>query len=110
MGRAMKDSGIEWIGEIPENWKIERLQWCLQEINERNDPIKTTQILSLTNKLGVLPYEDKGNQGNKAKEDLSEYKLAFENTLIVNSMNVIIGSVGISHYMGCVSPVYYVFR
>ena len=110
MTRAMKDSGIEWIGEIPEGWHLSRLGWCLDEIKEKNDPIKTTNVLSLTNKLGVIPYEEKGNQGNKAKEDYSQYGLAFENTLVINSMNVLIGSVGISKYYGCVSPVYYVFK
>ncbi len=110
MAREMKDSGIEWIGEIPAEWEISRLQWCLEEIKEKNDPIKTTNVLSLTNKLGVIPYEEKGNQGNKAKEDYSQYGLAFENTLVINSMNVLIGSVGISKYYGCVSPVYYVYR
>lgn len=105
-----KDSGIEWIGKIPEDWSLERLQWCMDEVNIKNQPIQTTQVLSLTNKLGVVPYEEKGNQGNKAKEDISEYKLAYTGSLIVNSMNVIIGSVGISNYTGCVSPVYYVFN
>ena len=110
MARAMKDSGIEWIGEVPETWNLSRLQWCLEEIKEKNDPIRTSNVLSLTNKLGVVPYEEKGNQGNKAKEDYTQYGLAFENTLVVNSMNVLIGSVGISKYYGCVSPVYYVYK
>lgn len=110
MYRPMKNSGIEWIGKIPEDWSLERLQWCMDEVNIKNQPIQTTQVLSLTNKLGVVPYEEKGNQGNKAKEDISEYKLAYTGSLIVNSMNVIIGSVGISNYTGCVSPVYYVFN
>ena len=48
--REMKDSGVEWIGEIPETWIVERLQWHLDEIKESNSPIKTTQVLSLTNK------------------------------------------------------------
>jgi len=110
MAREMKDSGIAWIGEIPREWNIGRLEWCLEEIKEKNDPIRTTNVLSLTNKLGVVPYEEKGNQGNKAKEDYSQYGLAFENTLVINSMNVLIGSVGISKYYGCVSPVYYVYK
>lgn len=109
MPKKMKESGVEWIGSIPEHWTVQRLQWCLQDINVKNNPIQTTQVLSLTNKLGVVPYEEKGNQGNKAKENLEEYKIAYENTLVINSMNVIIGSVGISQYYGCVSPVYYVF-
>lgn len=30
--RQMKDSGVEWIGQIPEDWRIERLQWYLDEV------------------------------------------------------------------------------
>lgn len=110
MNRQMKDSGIEWIGEIPEAWNTDRLQWHLKEVKESNSPIRTENILSLTIESGVIPYEDKGNQGNKAKENYEEYKLAFPDMLVVNSMNVIIGAVGISKYFGCVSPVYYVFN
>ena len=106
----MKYSGIEWIGDIPEEWKTLRIQFCLDEIVEKNDPIQTTQILSLMKDRGVMLYDEKGDIGNKAKEDCSEYKIAYPNTLIVNSMNILIGSVGISNYFGCVSPVYYVFK
>lgn len=108
--REMKDSGIEWIGDIPKDWQIDRLQWHLKEVNVLNNPIQTEDVLSLTIGAGVIPYVEKGNQGNKAKEDCSQYKIAFPNTLVVNSMNVIIGAVGISKYLGCVSPVYYVFE
>ena len=106
----MRDSGIKWIGKIPNSWKVERLQWHLDEVKESNDPIMTTQILSLTNKLGVILYEEKGEQGNKAKEKLDDYKLAYPNTIVANSMNILIGSVGKCDYFGCVSPVYYVFK
>lgn len=108
--REMKDSGIEWIGEIPSDWKLERSQWHLEEVNISNNPIQTNNVLSLTNKLGVVPYEEKGNQGNKSKENVYEYKLAYPNTIVANSMNILIGSVGLCDYFGCVSPVYYVFR
>ena len=109
MAREMKDSGIEWIGQIPERWDLIRLENCMTQINEKNTKLKMHNILSLSKKNGVTPYEDRGNQGNKSKEDLSEYKLAYKNTIIANSMNILIGSVGISYYDGCVSPVYYVF-
>ncbi len=108
--REMKDSGIEWIGEIPCDWKLERSQWHLEEVNISNNPVQTSNVLSLTNKLGVVPYEEKGNQGNKSKENVYEYKLAYPNTIVANSMNILIGSVGLCDYFGCVSPVYYVFR
>lgn len=110
MDKNMIDTGIEWIGTIPASWKVERLQWQLEEINEKNNPIKTTNILSLTNKLGVVPYSEKGNQGNVAKENYDEYKVAYPDTIVANSMNILIGSVGYCNYFGCVSPVYYVFK
>ena len=105
----MKDSGIEWVGEIPATWDLNRIQCCLREINVQNSPIQTTQVLSLVKDVGVMLYEEKGDIGNTAKTDVRGYKLAYPNTLVVNSMNILIGSVGISKYFGCVSPVYYVF-
>lgn len=108
--RKMKDSEIGWVGQIPNNWPVKRLQYCLSEIKSINNPIQTDQVLSLVKDIGVMPYEEKGNIGNKSKTNVSEYKLAFPNTLVVNSMNILIGSVGISQYFGCVSPVYYVFQ
>lgn len=108
--REMKDSGIGWIGEIPQNWNLSRLQYSLEEINEKNEPIRSKQVLSLVKDVGVMLYEEKGDIGNKAKANLNEYKLAYPNSLVVNSMNILIGSVGISNYFGCVSPVYYVFK
>ena len=108
--QSMKDSGIEWIGKIPIDWNIKKLKRCIIEINEKNNPVKMTNVLSLTKDKGVIPYENKGNQGNKSKEDLTQYKIAYKDTIIANSMNVIIGSVGISNYDGCVSPAYYVFK
>ncbi len=108
--REMKESGIEWIGTIPTTWELKRIQHTIEEIKVKNSPVQTEQVLSLVKDKGVMLYEDKGDVGNKAKENVSEYKLAYPNTLVVNSMNILIGSVGISDYFGCVSPVYYVFK
>ena len=105
--REMKDSGIEWIGDIPADWNIKRVKSVLCERNESNNPIQIDEILSLTNNRGVIPYEEKGDVGNKSKEDLTGYKLAYPGDIVLNSMNVFIGSVGLSSYFGCVSPVYY---
>ena len=105
--REMKDSGIDWINNTPATWEIKRIKAVLVERNESNNPVKTDFILSLTNDRGVIPYADKGEIGNKSKEDLSGYKLAYPNDIVLNSMNVFIGSVALSSYYGCVSPVYY---
>lgn len=105
--RKLKDSKIEWIGKIPEDWNIKRIKTVLCERNESNNPIQTDIILSLTNNRGVIPYAEKGDIGNKSKEDLTSYKLAYPGDIVLNSMNVFIGSVALSSYFGCVSPVYY---
>ena len=105
--REMKDSGIDWINNTPATWEIKRIKAVLVERNESNNPVKTDFILSLTNDRGVIPYADKGEIGNKSKDDLSGYKLAYPNDIVLNSMNVFIGSVALSSYYGCVSPVYY---
>ncbi|MGB5886916.1 MAG: restriction endonuclease subunit S [Acinetobacter venetianus] len=104
---AYKNSGIDWIGEIPASWDVKRLKAPLAERNEKNDPIKTDFILSLTMHQGVIPQSEKTGGGNKPKEDLTAYKLARPNDIVLNSMNVIVGSVGLSKYFGVVSPVYY---
>ena len=105
--REMKESGIEWIGRIPKDWTIKRLKHVLEERKEKNNPIKSKDILSLSIDRGVFPYSEKTGGGNKAKEKFEDYKLAYPNDIVLNSMNVVVGSVGKSNYFGCVSPVYY---
>ena len=107
MAREMKYSGIEWIGDIPAEWEMKRLKAIFLERKEKNDPQKTDFILSLGAAYGVVPYSEKEGGGNKAKEDLTAYRLAYPDDIVMNSMNIISGSVGISKYFGCVSPVYY---
>lgn len=68
MAEAMKDSGQEWIGAIPESWDTNRIRYCLNEINVKNSPVKTEQILSLVKDKGVMLYEEKGDVGNKQKD------------------------------------------
>ncbi len=105
--RALKDSGVEWIGNIPAEWEMKRLKAIFLERKEKNDPQQTDFILSLGAAYGVVPYSEKEGGGNKAKEDLTAYRLAYPDDIVMNSMNIISGSVGISKYFGCVSPVYY---
>lgn len=107
--RAFKDSGIEWLGEIPEHWEIKPLKAILNQRNEQNNNLELKTILSLVKDIGVIPYEEKGNIGNKSKDDLQGYKIARINDLVLNKMNAVIGSLGVSAYNGLVSPIYLVF-
>ena len=104
----MKYSGIPWLNYVPNEWRIEKIRHLLSERNEKNEPIKTKEILSLTAKQGVIPIKDKECGGNKPKDDISAYKLAYPNDIVMNSMNILSGAVGLSSLFGCVSPVYYV--
>ncbi|XAK46120.1 restriction endonuclease subunit S [Campylobacter coli] len=107
--KNFKDSGIEWLGEIPQDWEIKPLKAVFNQRNEQNTNLKLCTILSLIKDIGVVPYEEKGNIGNKSKEDLKNYKIARINDLVLNKMNAAIGSLGVSAYNGLVSPIYLVF-
>jgi len=61
-----------WAKCIPVSWAFSKIAEVFIERKENNDPVKTTDILSLTNTRGVIPYKEKGNIGNKAKEDLTQ--------------------------------------
>lgn len=103
----LKETGIDWIGSIPERWDIRKLKYILNNRNESNSEIITDKILTLSVNQGVIPSEEYDGGGNKAKDDISKYKLAYPNDIVMNSMNVLSGSVSLSKYFGCVSPVYY---
>ena len=85
-----------------------RLGHLLRERREINATGEIQEVLSVLRDKGVIPYAEKGNIGNKHSEDVTRYKIVRPSDIVVNCMNVIIGSVGISRYTGCLSPVYYV--
>lgn len=105
----MKDSGVEWIGEIPVNWKIEAFKNILNERNQKNSPIVSKERLSLSIDKGITLYSEKTTNLDRFKEDFTQYKIAHIGDLVFNSMNMIVGAVGVSDYFGCVSPVYYTY-
>lgn len=105
---SMKRTGTPWLGDVPEHWEIPRLGTLLRERGETNEAGHVTDVLSVTRDRGVIPYDEKGNIGNKKSDDITRYKIVRPDDIVVNCMNVIIGSVGLSRHTGCLSPVYYV--
>lgn len=105
----MKDSGVEWIGDMPFEWELVPFRYVLSERNEKNNPVVSTERLSLSIDLGVTLYADKTTNLDRLKEDFSQYKIAHEGDLVMNSMNMIVGASGVSSWFGCVSPAYYTF-
>ena len=98
-----------YIGNIPEEWNSNKLKVILQERNMKNKPIISKERLSLSINKGVTLYAEKTTNLDRFKEDFTQYKIAYPKDLVLNSMNVIVGAAGVSKYLGCVSPAYYVF-
>ena len=107
--KEYKESDIYWLGKIPKDWNVESLKNILIERNEKNYPIKSKERLSLSIEKGVTLYADKTTNLDRFKDDFTQYKLAHKGDLVLNSMNMIVGAVGVSNYFGCVSPVYYTY-
>ncbi len=74
---AYQDSGIDWIGEIPSDWELLPIRAIFNERKERNIGPKTDFILSVTKDRGVIPYDEKGNIGNKKSENIENYKVVY---------------------------------
>lgn len=107
----MKDSGIEWIGEVPKHWGTIRIGNAFSIRNERNYlPMEQVQLLSLYSGKGVFPTGEEGttNRGNHA-QTVADYKIVKKNDIVVNIILAWMGSLGISNYNGVVSPAYDVY-
>lgn len=95
--RTMKDSGIEWIGEIPENWRIESIG---RHFENRNEKVSDYDYAPLSvTKSGVVPQLDEVAKSN-AHEDR---KLVRRGDFVINSRSDRKQSCGLSSYDGSVS-------
>ena len=103
----MKDSGIEWIGMIPEHWKVMRIKNLLKERNERSED-GIEEPLSMSQKLGLIPTKFMDTIPNIASSFIGA-KLAYVNDLVFNKLKAHLGVFSVSHYDGLVSPDYAVY-
>lgn len=108
--REMKDSGIEWIGEIPTEWNVVRVKNLFDYRNEKNfKPLNEVNLISLYTDLGVVQHCDlEATTGNKAS-NADGYKLVFEDDIVVNIILCWMGAIGRSAYTGVTSPAYDVY-
>ncbi len=108
MNRAMKDSGIPWIGEIPEGWETCHIKYVMRNISVKNNP--SEQVLSLYRDYGIIPKDSRDDNYNVTSEDTSTYKLVEKGNFVINKMKAWQGSMAVSDYRGIISPAYYVCR
>ena len=106
MARKMKDSGIEWIGEIPEGWEGSQLKYATRWKSEKGCP--DAPVLSLYRDFGVVPKDSRDDNHNVTSLDTSNYKVVDIGDLVINKMKAWQGSMAVSDYRGIVSPAYHV--
>ena len=108
--RPMKNSGIEWIGDIPAEWDVVRIKNLFDYRNERNfKPLEEVNLISLYTDKGVVQHCDLDETtGNKAS-NADGYKLVYENDIVVNIILCWMGAIGRSAYFGVTSPAYDVY-
>uniref|UniRef100_UPI0040290B8B restriction endonuclease subunit S n=1 Tax=Segatella hominis TaxID=2518605 RepID=UPI0040290B8B len=104
--RKMKDSGIEWIGEIPEGWEVSQLKYATRWKSEKGCP--DAPVLSLYRDFGVVPKDSRDDNHNVTSLDTSNYKVVDIGDLVINKMKAWQGSMAVSDYRGIVSPAYHV--
>lgn len=105
--REMKDSGIEWIGEIPKDWEVAKIKYHLKR-NEPKNPGNTI-VLSVYRDYGVVPKDSRNDNHNVTSEDTSKYKYVKKGQLVINKMKAWQGSLAVSNYDGIVSPAYFIY-
>lgn len=106
--RKMRDSGIPWIGEVPEGWGVNKIKYHLTRNEIKNKPDK--QVLSVYRDYGVIPKDSRDDNHNVTSEDTSKYKYVQKGDLVINKMKAWQGSLGVSKYEGIVSPAYYIYK
>lgn len=109
-----KPSGVEWIGEIPQEWKLERTKWVYTESKERNREFnyQDEDLLSVSEYYGVAKRAEKldNNDILSRAESLSENKVVKIGELVINIMLAWKKGLGSSEFEGIVSPSYCVYR
>lgn len=110
--REMKDSGISWLGNIPESWNIIRVKNIFKNhkdiVGEKENEFDR---LALT--LNGVIKRDKDDSKGLQSESLSTYQILNKNELVfkmIDLANVNTSRVGFSPYTGIVSPVYIILN
>ena len=102
----LKDSGVPWLGEIPEHWE-QRSLWSLSNLRTERNP-GSLELLSVFLDRGVIRYVEGGGQVHAPSLDLSNYQVVRRGDFVLNNQQAWRGSVGVSMHEGIISPAYIV--
>lgn len=106
---SYKDSGIAWVGEIPDHWELRRNKNCLEECKQEVGKSKDYALLSLTKK-GVILRDLESNKG-KFPKDFESYKVVQPNNIIFCLFDIdeTPRTVGLSSIYGMITGAYNIF-
>lgn len=106
---SYKDSGVEWLGEVPSHWESFPL-FVKAKISSITNHIDK-ELLSVYLDRGVVRFSDVNEKRtNVTSLDLSKYQLVRKGNLVLNNQQAWRGSVGVSSYEGIVSPAYLILE
>ena len=104
---SLRDSGIPWLGRIPDHWETERSRWLFRERDERS-ATGAEELLTVSHLTGVTLRSEKDVNMFEA-ETTEGYKLCYAGDLVINTMWAWMGAMGVSQVDGIVSPSYNVY-
>ena len=105
--RIKKETNIDWIGRIPEEWEYKKVKYIF-EIKKEIAGRTGLDILSVT-QSGIKIKDISKNEGQIAA-DYSKYQIVEIGDFIMNHMDLLTGGVDCSKYYGVTSPDYRVFK
>ena len=104
---AMKDSGLPWLGEVPEHWDV--LPLCAVATPKSTTNHQHRELLSVYLYQGVIRFSEmQEKRTNVTSEDLTKYQAVDPGDFVLNNQQAWRGSVGVSSLSGIVSPAYLV--
>ena len=103
----LRPSGIDWLGDIPAHWEVERSRWLFEERDERSETGEE-EMLTVSHITGVTPRSQKDVNMFEA-ETTAGYKLCFTGDLVINTLWAWMGAMGTAPIDGIVSPAYNVY-
>ncbi|EOW6742693.1 restriction endonuclease subunit S [Cronobacter dublinensis] len=105
----MKDSGVEWLGDLPCHWQALPTKRLFRLVAEPAEINNNYELLSVYTAIGVAPRKDLEPKGNKASTTDGYWKVR-QGDIIVNKLLAWMGAVGFSNYDGVTSPAYDILR
>jgi Restriction endonuclease S subunits len=103
----MKDSDVEWLGQVPEHWLETKPRWLFIQAKRQGFP--SLEVLSVYREYGVIVKSTRDDNNNKTPDNLNSYQLVNASDLVVNKMKAWQGSLGVSEHEGITSPDYIVY-